>query len=95
MSQDRLVDVRGERGTAYAVSLMPSVEAHPLPDPSPTVGVDECMHGLEETRQTFASSAVGLLSRECERSLEHVATIPRLYRRTNKEVREGRGGEGD
>ena len=54
------------------------------------------MCGLEEARQGLVSSAVGLLSRECERSLEHVATIPRLYRRTNKEVREGagRGGEG-
>ena len=67
------------------------------PSPSPTAGVDECLHGLEEGRQAFAASAVSLLCRECERALEHVSTIPRLYRRTNKEVsgdHRGVGGGG-
>ena len=52
------------------------------------MGVDECLHGLEEVRRAFADAAVAQLSRECERALDHVATIPRLYRRTNKEVGE-------
>ena len=61
----------------------------------PSGGVDECLHGLEEVRKAFTESAIDLLGHECERALDHVSTIPRLYRRTNKEVSEGIGrGDG-
>ena len=59
--------------------------------PPPAAGVDECLHRLEEVRRAFTDGAVAQLGRECERALEHVATIPRLYRRTNKEVGEAVG----
>jgi hypothetical protein len=41
---------------------------------------------LEEVKGRFSNKIIEVISQECARGLDHVSTIPRLYRRTNKEV---------
>lgn len=52
-----------------------------------TEGLEEAVGQLQQVVPKYAALIVDRVSRQCIHCLEAAQTIPRLYRRTNREVR--------
>ena len=54
--------------------------------PSTVGGIDDAREKLDQLVPRYAAHVVEDIATECSKSIESVQTIPRLFRRTNRQV---------